>query len=133
MGIQDPTLHLYVSLPQTRMRHVRLGQPVEVTLLLFPGRILAGRVRSFGAMTPQGQLQPSGVVSAAVLPTDRPLPFAVGIELDEKVDLDEELWTDLPGGSMGEATVYTESVEATHIIRRVMIRMEAWLNYLRPM
>jgi hypothetical protein len=28
--------------------------------------------------------------------------------------------------------VYTESVQATHLIRRVMLRMESWLNFLLP-
>ena len=38
----------------------------------------------------------------------------------------------VPGGAIGTAAIYTESVTATHIIRKVMVRMETWLNYLKP-
>ena len=35
----------------------------------------------------------------------------------------------VPGGT---GAIYTDSVKATHLIRRVMLRMQAWLNYLIP-
>ena len=38
----------------------------------------------------------------------------------------------LKPGSVGTVAIYTESVAATHIIRKVMIRMESILNYLNP-
>ncbi len=38
----------------------------------------------------------------------------------------------IPGGAIGTAAIYTESVAATHIIRKVMVRMETWMNYLKP-
>ena len=53
------------------------------------------------------------------------------IELEEDVRLPEGRES-LPGGSVGSAAIYTDSVRATHIIRKVMIRMEAWVNYLNP-
>ena len=37
-----------------------------------------------------------------------------------------------PGGAFGTGTVYTESVQATHLIRKVMLRMDAWMNYIMP-
>ena len=36
----------------------------------------------------------------------------------------------LPGGADGTAAIYADSVAATHVIRKIMIRMDAWLNYL---
>ena len=50
------------------------------------------------------------------------------VELDDKaVDL-----ASIPGGAVGTAAIYTDSVTATHVIRRVMMRMEAWMNYIKP-
>jgi hypothetical protein len=48
--------------------------------------------------------------------------------------LDDERVTPeaLPGGAVGRAAIYTENAQATHIIRRVMLRMETWLNYILP-
>ena len=64
----------------------------------------------------------------APMPTDPALPYAVILELDdESIDL-----LDIPGGAVGTAAIYTDSVGATHIIRKVMMRMEAWMNYIIP-
>ena len=38
----------------------------------------------------------------------------------------------LPAGTAGTAAIYTSSVTMTHIIRKVMIRMEAYLNFINP-
>ena len=60
--------------------------------------------------------------------SDPALPYAVILELDDdSIDL-----LDIPGGAAGTAAIYTDSVAATHVIRKVMIRMEAWMNYITP-
>jgi hypothetical protein len=49
------------------------------------------------------------------------------------VDLDDRAIAALvPAGATGEAAIYTQSASPTHIIRRVMIRMTAYLNYFLP-
>jgi hypothetical protein len=74
------------------------------------------------------QMQPSGILPLAPSPADPAMPFAVVLELDDEgLDL-----STIPGGAVGTAAIYTDSVAATHIIRRVMVRMEAWMNYLKP-
>ena len=51
------------------------------------------------------------------------------LRLDEEADIDV---ASLPGGAVGTAAVYTDKMRASHVIRRVMIRMEAWMNYIKP-
>jgi len=46
-----------------------------------------------------------------------------------------EITDDLPGyqlppGSTAQVAIYTEHVAAVAIIRRVLLRMKAWLNYV---
>ena len=53
-------------------------------------------------------------------------PFFVRIEVD-----DEDAVQKLPAGTVGTAAIYTDSAGTTHIIRKVMIRMESFLNYLK--
>ena len=55
------------------------------------------------------------------------IPFVVRVALD-----DEVLAAKLPAGTTGEAAIYTDIVRPTHIIRRVMIRMTSFLNYILP-
>jgi hypothetical protein len=38
----------------------------------------------------------------------------------------------LPAGSTGEAAIFTDHVKAAHVVRRVMLRMTAILNYVNP-
>ena len=51
---------MIVGINQIYLRHVKPGQPVEITMKLHPGRIFTGVVEGVGMMTPQGQLPPSG-------------------------------------------------------------------------
>ena len=38
----------------------------------------------------------------------------------------------LPAGSTGTAAIFTEAVKPTHIIRKVLLRQIAILNYVNP-
>jgi len=72
-----------------------------------------------------GQVQASGSA-----PTPRALqaaPFAVRVKLD-----DDALAARLPAGSVGDAAVFTEHVKASHVIRKVLLRQIAILNYVVP-
>jgi multidrug resistance efflux pump len=119
---------LAVGIPQSRLRFVEPGQKAEVVLRMLPGRTLDATVKEIAQINPSAQLQPSGIIPPAPTPADPVLPFFVVLELNEEnIDL-----ASIPGGADGTAAIYTEQVAATHIIRKVMIRMEAWMNYIKP-
>lgn len=119
---------LAVGIPQSRLRFVQAGQAAEVVLRMFPGQTLAAKVVDIVAINPAAQLSPSGLLPQAPSMADPAFPFAVILELDDdRVDL-----ADIPGGAAGTAAIYTDSAAATHVIRKVMMRMEAWINYVKP-
>jgi RND family efflux transporter MFP subunit len=110
---------------QIYARNIAPGQAVELAFKFEPGRIYKGRVVALLQATALGQQQPGGT---AVQEVDvQPRPFAVRIALD-----DPGLADRLPAGATGEAAIYTGSMRPTHIIRRVMIRMNTFLNYVIP-
>jgi hypothetical protein len=74
------------------------------------------------------QLQPSGIVPASPTPHLMPATYGVILKLDDKASALQSL----PGGAMGTAAIYTDNVKATHIIRKVMMRMQSWINYIIP-
>ena len=126
--VEDATSRLAVGIPQSRLRHVRIGQPAEVVLRIFPGRTLGATVTGIININAAAQLQPSGLLPQVPTMADPALPYGVILELDDpSIDLRE-----IPGGAVGTAAIYTDSVTATHIIRKVMVRMEAWMNYVKP-
>ena len=55
------------------------------------------------------------------------LPFVVRIKLD-----DAEFARALPAGSTGDAAIFTERVKVAHVIRKVLLRQVAILNYVNP-
>ena len=111
---------------QIYLRHLKVGQPVEIAFKAVPGRVFSGKVETVIEVSSQGQV----VISGTVMPTQQVQaePFFVRIELDE-----DPMLKQLKPGMVGTTAIYTESVGATHIIRKVMIRMEAIINYVNPM
>ena len=63
-------------------------------------------------------MTPKGVQSA---------PFVVRVKLD-----DEDLAKRLPAGSTGTAAIFTDAVKPTHVIRKVLLRQIAIINYVNP-
>ncbi|WP_431266920.1 HlyD family secretion protein [Dankookia sp. P2] len=116
---------LGMEVAQGFARYISPDQPVEVTFSMYPGQVHAGRVVTVVQAIAPGQVQPGGL---AVTPGGiRPLPFVVRIALD-----DPEVARRLPAGSTGSAAIFTDHVEASHMIRRVLLRQTAILNYINP-
>jgi hypothetical protein len=54
-------------------------------------------------------------------------PFAVRVKLD-----DADFARRLPAGSTGTAAIFTDRVKAAHVIRKVLLRQIAIVNYINP-
>ena len=114
-----------VEISQNDARYIAPGQPAELTFKLRPGVIYTGKVESVLQAISTGQTQTSGL---AVTPKGvQSMPFVVRVKLD-----DEDVSKRLPAGSAGTAAIFTEAVKATHIIRKVLLRQLAILNYVNP-
>jgi multidrug resistance efflux pump len=115
-------------LPQYAMRHIQPGMPAELTLKLHPGKTFQATVSAVAPVNASGQVQPSGQLPTLLPPSADEQRLLCILEIDdERIDR-----RTLPGGAVGTATVYTEKARVTHIIRRIMIRMEAWKHYVIP-
>ena len=110
---------------QIYLRHIKPGQKVEIAMKTRPGKLIFGTVDRVIPAVSGGQAQVSGSIAAAMQIS--PEPFLVRINTDEPEDV-----LLMEPGSVGTVAIYTESVGATHVIRKVMIRMTAILNYLNP-
>jgi multidrug resistance efflux pump len=114
-----------VEINQIDARYVAPGQDAEVTFKFAPGQIYRGKVESVLQAIATGQTQTSGT---AVMPKGiEAAPFVVRIKLD-----DAEVARNLPAGSAGTAAIYTEHLKPTHVVRRVILRQVAILNYVNP-
>ena len=115
-----------VEIAQNDARYIAPGQPVEVTFRLLPGTIHTGKVETVFQAISTGQPQTSGL---AVTPKAiESAPFVVRVRLD-----DEDLLKRLPAGSTGTAAIFTDHVKPAHVIRKVLLRQIAILNYVNPL
>jgi RND family efflux transporter MFP subunit len=115
-----------IEIAQIYARYVEPGQKVELTFKYLPGKIFTGRVDSILQATSSGQVQTSGL---AVTPKPvAPGPFIVKVKLD-----DPDAARDLPAGSTGEGAIYTDHIRPAHVIRQVILRQLAIMNYVWPM
>lgn len=114
-----------VEIDQNDARYLKPGQPVELTFKFFPGRIVTGKVESVLQAISTGQLAPSG--QAATPKNLAAAPFVVRVKLD-----DDTIARQLPAGAVGTAAIFTDRVKAAHVIRKVLLRQVAIVNYIWP-
>ncbi|HUO00775.1 MAG TPA: efflux RND transporter periplasmic adaptor subunit [Bradyrhizobium sp.] len=114
-----------VEINQIDARYIEPGQEAEVTFKFVPGHVYRGEVESVLQAIATGQTQTSGT---AVLPkVIEAAPFIVRVKLD-----DAEVARNLPAGATGTAAIYTDHLKPTHVVRRVILRQIAILNYVNP-
>ena len=126
-----------IGINQNSMRHIRIGQAAELTFKLQPGKVFNATVEAIAPITETGHLKPTGDIPLAPTALDKPLPYSVILKLEDNMINDTEfealtISRGLPGGAYGTGAIYTDSVKSTHIIRKVMLRMTAWMNYIMP-
>lgn len=110
---------------QNEVRKIKPGQEAEVAFKMYPGRIVKCKVDSIMWATAQGQLpigtmNPSGGV--APVPANS---LAVRLLLDQ---MDKDVF--LAAGAHGAGAVFTDSGQMIHIIRKVMVRIGAKVDWL---
>jgi hypothetical protein len=110
---------------QNEVRKVAPGQEAEVAFAMYPGKIVKCTVDSIMWATAQGQLpigSMNGTGGVAPIP-----PNSLAVRL-LPAGRDEELF--LAAGAHGAGAIYTDSGHMIHIIRKVMVRITAKLNWL---
>ncbi len=122
--VDTERVEMVALISQTQARHLEPGQEAEVVLDFYPGRTFPAKVMYLVKAQGQGQLSPSGQLPVGN-PSERNAPFFVRLAVEDFPD-DLELLV----GAGGSVAIYTEYGTATHLIRRVMMRMQSYLNYL---
>jgi multidrug resistance efflux pump len=122
MTLVQSDQQVYALFKQNELSKVEKGNEAEITLTTLPGKIIKTRVANVIWAQGQGQVTPSGDLprTTAELPPGR---FAV--ELDP-----EDSTVFLAAGARGAGAIYTEHGKMIHLIRKVIVRVGAKLDYL---
>jgi len=110
---------------QNEVRKIKPGQEAEIALKMYPGRIIKCKVDSIMWATAQGQL-PIGTMNTGggVAPVP-PSSLAVRLLLDKK-----DVGLFMASGAAGIGAVYTDSGVPIQILRKILIRVSAKLDWL---
>jgi multidrug resistance efflux pump len=106
-------------------RHMQVGDEAEIVFDAVPGVVFQASVRDIMPATGAGTLSPSGdlLTTSELAASDLVLAL---------LDIDDERFdrTMVPIGTGASAAVYADGAKPIRIIRRVVMRMKAWMAYL---
>ena len=115
---------LIASFHQKTISNIKPGMEGEVVFKAYPGRSFKLKVRRIMTALPEGEILASGELLSMTAATERgyvPIIF----------DYDEDIAAlDLPIGAQASVAVYTDRAHALSIVRKIILRMKSWENYL---
>jgi multidrug resistance efflux pump len=127
--IADADRYVLAAYFQENLKYVQPGQPVEVSLDLYPGQIFAGKVDTIWRGNGVGQYLPSDEIPK-FQPLNPNVPqgqYAVKIVLDDPDQLKFSI------GAQGSTAIYTGGEHgAWAALRKISIRAHSWFNWLYP-
>jgi multidrug resistance efflux pump len=109
---------------QNSSQRIFEGAEAEVILPAVPGRFFKAKVIGTGAYIPQGQLQPSGTL---VDPEQIRGEGRVIVGLRFEDDLSK---FQIVPGSVGNAAIYTHHMHHLAVMRKILLRMKSWTNFI---
>jgi multidrug resistance efflux pump len=115
---------LAAGFQQNALQRIRPGDEAEIAFDAVPGKIFKGKVQEVLDAIASGQFQASGSLQdmGERLPGGR----AVAI-----IDIDEDMSAyNIPGGAAAQVALYTPYWHHFAIIRRILLRMRSWENYV---
>jgi multidrug resistance efflux pump len=124
MTFVDEEYQIFALFGQNELHQVAPGNEAEITLDTYPGRVIKAHVDSIIWAQGQGQLEASGDLprTTFVAPPGRfPVKLVVG-------EHDHALF--LAAGARGSSAIYTEHLSLVHIIRKVLLRVASYLDYI---
>jgi multidrug resistance efflux pump len=126
--VVDADRYVLATFYQENLKYVKVGQPAELAIDLYPGQIVPGRVQAIWQGSGAGQMLPSGTMpDFGVVGFDVPQgQFAVAIHIE---DPDQSKF---PIGAQGRATIYTNPESGFVMLRKIGIRAYSWFNWIYP-
>ena len=122
--------HYYVGwFRQNSLLRLEVGNKAEVAFDGIPGKVFAGEIGKVLPVLSEGQVQPSGEkLNYTRSPRPGRIPVVINI-----TDPEYKHYSDrVPGGAFAQTAIYSEHFHHVSVIRKVLLRMSSWMNYLFP-
>jgi multidrug resistance efflux pump len=124
MTFVDDEYQIFALYGQNELHQVVPGNESEITLDTYPGRVIKAHVDSVIWAQGQGQIEASGDLPRT---TFVPPPGRFPVKL---VVADHDRGLFAAAGARGSAAIYTEHLKLVHIIRKVLLRVASYLDYI---
>lgn len=109
---------------QNSLLRLQEGDEAEVVLDAAPGQVFKGKVAKVLPAMAEGEIQMNGTLQSSnqLFQTGRVI---VLIDIE-----DDAIRRQFPAGVAGQVAVYSEHFHHVAVMRKVLLRMQGWLNYL---
>src|SRR5262249_20160696 len=124
MTFVDNEYQIFALFGQNELHQVEPGNEAEITLDTYPGRVIKAHVDSIIWAQGQGQIDASGNLPKTTF-VPPPGRFPVKLVVDKR---DADVF--FAAGARGAAAIYTEHLALVHIIRKVLLRVASYLDYI---
>lgn len=109
---------------QNALQRVRVGDKAEIAFDAIPGQVFQGKVVSVLDVIAAGQLQPTGALQDMGA-------YGEGGRAVALIQVaDDTSGFTIPGGAAAQVAVYTTYWYEFAIIRKILLRMRSWQNYI---
>jgi len=116
---------------QNSLLRLKQGYEAEVAFDGIPGKVFSATVVEVLPAMAEGQMPAGGTLVDGATQQNR-VPGRVAVKFlinDEAFEPYENL---VPGGAYGQAAVYSDHMHHVAVMRKVLLRMASWMNYLFP-
>ena len=115
---------LGAAFQQNSLQRVKTGDEAEIAFDAVPGRVFKGKVRVVLDAIAAGQLQPTGALVDVGERTAGGRALAL-------IDIEDDIsGYQIPLGAAGQVAIYTEHWHHVSMIRKILLRMRSWQNYV---
>jgi multidrug resistance efflux pump len=115
---------LGAAFQQNSLQRVKAGDEAEVAFDAVPGRVFKGKVRLVLDAIAAGQFQATGTLQDFGTRTEGGRALAI-------IDITDDMsGYQIPLGAAGQAAIYTEHWHHVSLLRKILLRMRSWQNYV---
>jgi len=117
---------------QNSLLRLKKGYEAEVAFDGIPGRVFSASVIEVLPAIAQGQVPASGMLNDGASLTNR-LPGRVAVKLQIDDPEFDQYQEQIPRGAFGQSAVYSDHMHHVAIMRKILLRMASWVNYVFPL
>ena len=115
---------------QNSLLRLEAGGEAEIAFDALPGQVFAAEVQHVAPAMGEGQLVPTGDLQKMPQSWQPGRVLVVMKITDPAFDAYRER---LPEGAYAQSAIYTEHAHHLAILRKILLRMSSWMNYIFPL